>query len=490
MSDSDVRLLDPSRKKLLDALHKAIKAANFRRRVGRLDLDDAACERCADEVLAAPVGIRRLGNPVAPHGYVQPASFVGVAWWTDRVGRRHVRVASRRQDEATEFRLGQFTAPGSNDLPLALVEAEHVFRRHPTEGPASLLLRCDCGAMGTPEELGWMGGRCGPCHDFHEESGGDRVPPRPAVFAGHTAPILGVAFAAGDEVLVSAGADGDVQFGDLWQRRPRVVGRIEPRRVQLPVGFACNGRHAVLASFGGGLKWWDAATGRLLHEWDHSQRHFGYTCLALTPDGRRLAGSDFNTLEIWDTTDPAQPVRLREPGHVVEFVAFSSGGRRLAACRNRYELLSMIDTERNANVWAQSSRPANAAAFSPDGTLLAVAEGNLPMGWMVQRQQGNIGAVELLDADNGRAVATLYRDVSMRAVAFAPDGGTLAAGGEDHVIRFWELPSGRYLGGLEGHIGAVQALAFSGDGQLLASGGADGLVYLWHWREQLGVDEE
>src|SRR5262249_37745815 len=82
------------------------------------------------------------------------------------------------------------------------------------------------------------------------------------------------------------------------------------------------------------------------------------TCLALTQDGRRLAGSDFSTLEIWDTTDPARPVRLREPGHVVGAVAFSPDGRRLAAGRNRSELLSLIDTESAANVWSQP-RPRN-----------------------------------------------------------------------------------------------------------------------------------
>ena len=44
MSVTDLRLLDPSRKDLIAALQAAAKAANFRRRTGRLTLAAADCE--------------------------------------------------------------------------------------------------------------------------------------------------------------------------------------------------------------------------------------------------------------------------------------------------------------------------------------------------------------------------------------------------------------------------------------------------------------
>jgi hypothetical protein len=43
MSVTDLRLLDPSRKDLIAALQAAAKAANFRRRTGRLTLAAADC---------------------------------------------------------------------------------------------------------------------------------------------------------------------------------------------------------------------------------------------------------------------------------------------------------------------------------------------------------------------------------------------------------------------------------------------------------------
>jgi WD40 repeat protein/serine/threonine protein kinase len=65
------------------------------------------------------------------------------------------------------------------------------------------------------------------------------------------------------------------------------------------------------------------------------------------------------------------------------------------------------------------------------------------------------------------------------SVAYAPDGKTLATGGDDTTLRFWDPATGRQVGELPGHGSAVQGLAFTHSGKLLISGGADGTLRPW-----------
>jgi WD40 repeat protein len=65
------------------------------------------------------------------------------------------------------------------------------------------------------------------------------------------------------------------------------------------------------------------------------------------------------------------------------------------------------------------------------------------------------------------------------AVAFSPDGTRLASASYDHMVRVWDVLTGRTLHTLSGHTEQVLAVAFGSDGARLASAGIDKTIRLW-----------
>ncbi|HSE38947.1 MAG TPA: caspase family protein, partial [Blastocatellia bacterium] len=66
------------------------------------------------------------------------------------------------------------------------------------------------------------------------------------------------------------------------------------------------------------------------------------------------------------------------------------------------------------------------------------------------------------------------------AIAFAPDGKTIASGSYDNAIKLWDVGSARQLYNLTGHASEVTGVAFSPDGTMLASCSRDKTVKLWN----------
>ena len=108
-----------------------------------------------------------------------------------------------------------------------------------------------------------------------------------------------------------------------------------------------------------------------------------------------------------------------------------------------------------------------ALAFAPDGKTLASASAD--------------GTIRFWDPIRGELLQTWKgsRD-PLCALAFAPDGKTLAAGGFDHCVKLWSLAAPDNPLTLRGHKGVVMSVAFTPDGKALASGSVDGSVRFWN----------
>jgi dipeptidyl aminopeptidase/acylaminoacyl peptidase len=77
-----------------------------------------------------------------------------------------------------------------------------------------------------------------------------------------------------------------------------------------------------------------------------------------------------------------------------------------------------------------------------------------------------------------RAASRLRHGVQVYCLAVSPDSRTLASGGTDGRVRFWDLRTGRELRCTAPHESNVMGVAFAPDGKTLASMAADS-VHLW-----------
>jgi RNA polymerase sigma factor (sigma-70 family) len=189
----------------------------------------------------------------------------------------------------------------------------------------------------------------------------------------------------------------------------------------------------------------------------------------ILPNGRMIR----DVVKVWD----AKTLNVQQTfgdNSQMSHVAFSPDSKLLGACDPSKKSVKLWDPATGALERTLDTGEAQpwSAVFSPDGKTLVVGG----------QKADHSGIVTLWESKTGKLKHTLHPEKYVTAMAFSPDGKTIASSGGGELVQVWGVENGDEIVSIKGNKRGPRTITFLAGGKIVAVGGSDGRVRLWDAR--------
>ena len=195
------------------------------------------------------------------------------------------------------------------------------------------------------------------------------------------------------------------------------------------------------------------------------------SALAFRPDGAELAIGGYHEVTIWDPSTGRLLRRIPGLAQRTQGLAYTGDGSTLAVAGGtpgESGELVLVDPSgvRPPRPIASSSDILLAAAFSPDGSMVATS--------------GADRTLRVHEVASGRELCQVKQFADwVTGVAFDRDGLGVAGSSADKLVKVFEARTGKLQTTYIGHSGPVLAVAFDPESNKAISAGVDRKLHVW-----------
>ncbi len=312
-------------------------------------------------------------------------------------------------------------------------------------------------------------------------------------------------FSKDGKTLVSQSKDGNLEVWDVPTTEHRTtLSRKLDGRISV-MAFSEDGKKIAAANPIGEIRLWDADTGNELFTFKTEHTEL-LTSLAFSPEGNSLASGYLYSIQVWNTSTPIKLYKHIKTTGFSDALVFSPEGNTVTNIdsftynekindgiakeslvstlsvwdismgqkQSDFPIKSYNETKVQGNITSTTYHAlgGEAIAFSQNGYMLATVQN------VGGAKEDNRFSVLTWDVPNGEIHYTLKGHTDkIKALAFTPNGRTLASGGEDGTVRIWDVSTGTQMFNLP--LGKTGALAITADGKILATTNSPFKIKLW-----------